>query len=444
MLLLSETTSQSATADLPAAVAPPAAVGALRSPPRAVGRPARRQFIGQVAKFLGPAFVVSVAYIDPGNFATNIGGGSQFNYDLLWVILASNLMAIFLQTLSAKLGIASGRTLPDLCGALFSRRVNLVLWSIATAAAAATVLAEMLGGALGLYLLFGIPTPVAGLLTAAITLLICGAGRFGQERIEWIITALVGVISFSYVIELFLAAPAWPQVVIHTFVPHLTTESALLAVGMLGATVMPHVIYLHSGLVLSRRDPRDSARQKHHYRMEKIDVTIAMNVAFVINAAMVIVAAAVFHSRGLTVSTIEQAHFSLEPLLGRLSSTAFGIALLASGLSSSTVGTLAGDCILDGFGGPRLPLWIQRLITMGPALVIIGFNFEPMRVLVISQVALSFALPAAIIPLLILTARPDIMGEFVNSRCTRLVGWAVASLIIALNAYLLVSLTAGR
>ena len=442
MLLLSETTSQSATAGLPAAVAPPA-TKTLRSPPLASGRHALREFIGQVAKFLGPAFVVSVAYIDPGNFATNIGGGSQFNYDLLWVILASNLMAIFLQTLSAKLGIASGRTLPDLCGALFSRRVNLVLWSIATVAAAATVLAEMLGGALGLHLLFAIPTPVAGVLTAAITLLICSAGRFGQEKIERIITSLVGVISFSYVIELFLAGPAWSQVAVHTFVPRLTSESALLAVGMLGATVMPHVIYLHSGLVLSRRDPDDSARRRHHYRMEKIDVTVAMNIAFVINAAMVIVAAAVFHARGLTVTTIEQAHYSLEPLLGSLSSTAFGVALLASGLSSSTVGTIAGDCILDGFGGPRLPLWAQRLITMGPALAIIGLNLEPMRVLVISQVALSFALPAAIIPLLILTERPDIMGEFVNNRATRIVGWTVASFIVALNAYLLISLAAS-
>ncbi|MGE5561231.1 MAG: Nramp family divalent metal transporter [Chloroflexota bacterium] len=399
-----------------------------------------RRFIGQAAKFLGPAFVVSVAYIDPGNFATNITGGSLFGYDLLWVILASNLMAIFLQTLSAKLGIATGRTLPDVCGDLFSRRVNRWFWSVAVLAAAATVLAEMLGGALGLYLLFGLPVPLAGIVTALLTLLICSLGRFGQEKVEWVITGLVAVISFSYVIELFLAGPDWGRVALHTVVPQLNGESAMLAVGMLGATVMPHVIYLHSGLVLSRRDSHSQERRRQHYAMEKIDVAVAMNIAFVINAAMVVVAAAVFNARGMGITSITEAHMSLRPLLGSLSSGAFAIALLASGLSSSTVGAIAGDCILDGFRGPRLPRWAQRVITMGPALAIICLNLEPIKVLVLSQVSLSFALPLAIIPLLLITSRREVMGSFVNSRLTGIAGWLIAGLIIALNAYLVVSL----
>lgn len=437
-------------ADAPAADAPASdgAVGISAVSDRAFALPVRRAAprrrrlsLGYAAKFFGPAFVVSVAYIDPGNFATNIQGGSLFNYDLVWVILASNLMAIFLQTLSAKLGIATGRTLPDLCGELFGGRTNRVLWLVAVFAAAATVLAELLGGALGLYLLFGIPVPLAGVISAVLTLGICSLGKYGQEKVEWIITGLVAVISFAYVIELFLAGPDWGQVALHTISPRLTPASALLAVGMLGATVMPHVIYLHSGLVLSRRDANSLARRREHYRMERLDVAVAMNVAFVVNAAMVVVAAAVFHGRGLTVTTITQAHMSLQPLLGSLSSGAFAIALLASGLSSATVGAIAGDCILGGFRGPKLPLWVQRLITMGPAVLLIALIADPLSALVLSQVALSFALPLAIVPLLLITSRRDVMGPtFVNGRLTRVIGWVVAGLIVGLNAFLLVSL----
>lgn len=442
MLLPSDTTAQGASdAGAPASMAVDGE--ALRIPSVAVRRVGLRGSLAQVAGFLGPAFVVSVAYIDPGNFATNITGGSRFNYDLIWVILASNLMAIFLQTMSAKLGIATGRTLPDLCAELFTRRTNLLLWTVAVFAAAATVLAEMLGGALGLYLLFGIPIPLAGVLTAILTLGICAMGKYGQQKVELIITALVAVISFSYVVELFLAGPDWTLVAIHTVVPRLNPQSALVAVGMLGATVMPHVIYLHSGLVLSRRDPYSLDKQRHHYRMEKVDVAVAMNIAFMVNAAMVVVAAAVFCSRGMAVTTITQAHLSLQPLLGSMSSAAFAIALLASGLSSSTVGAIAGDCILAGFRGPKMPLWLQRVITMGPAVIIIGVIADPLNVLVLSQVALSFALPLAIIPLLVIASRKDIMGEFVNRRVTKVMGWMIASLIIALNVYLLFTLATG-
>lgn len=420
------------------------ASGAVALPARGLARRERVAVLdrfARVARFLGPAFIVSVAYIDPGNFATNIQGGSLFGYDLVWVILASNLMAIFLQTLSAKLGIATGRTLPDLCGELFSRGVNRIFWLVAVFAAAATVLAELLGGALGLYLLFGVPIPLAGAVTAVLTLGVCSLGRYGQEKVEWAITALVGVISFSYVVELFLASPEWTAVARGTLIPRLTMDSALLAVGMLGATVMPHVIYLHSGLVLSRRDPVSVDRRREHYRMERIDITVAMNVAFVVNAAMVIVAAAVFSTRGLAVTTITQAHMSLQPLLGPLSSGAFAIALFASGLSSSTVGAIAGDCILSGFRGPKMPVWLQRLITMGPAVAIIALIADPLRVLVLSQVSLSFALPLAIVPLLLITARRDIMGrEFVNRAPVRWLGWLIATLIIALNGFLVVSL----
>lgn len=261
---------------------------------------------------------------------------------------------------------------------------------------------------------------------------------------EWAITGLVGVISLAYVVELFLAGPNWGLVAVHTLVPKLTEKSVLVAVGMLGATVMPHVIYLHSHLVQSRRDSGSLTAQRHHLRMEKIDVFVAMNIAFVINAAMVVVAAAVFFPRGIVVDSIEQAHMSLAPLMGSLSSGAFAIALLASGLSSSAVGTMAGQVIMKGFIGLELPNWLVRLITMVPAMAVIAMGLDPVRVLVISQVSLSFALPAAIIPMVMLTGRRRLMGEFVNSRLTQAVGWGVAGAIIGLNVLLLYLTFTGR
>jgi manganese transport protein len=392
----------------------------------------------QLLKFLGPAFVVSVAYIDPGNFATNISGGSKFGYTLIWVILFSNLMAIFLQTMSAKLGIATGHTLPEMCARVFPRGVNWIFWIIAEIGAIATNLAEFLGSTLGLYLLFNIPMVYAGIITGLLTFLICYMERYGQKAIEIIISVLVAVICIAYTVELFLAKPDWTQVGIHTLIPSLpNSDAVLIAVGMLGATVMPHVIYLHSKLVQHRCTDLSTEGKLKHLKMEKIDVTIAMNIAFIVNAAMVIVSAAVFNGNGVIVDTMEQAHKSLQPLLGSLSSGAFGIALLASGLSSSAVGTMAGQTIMKGFVNLSIPENITKLITTAPALVIIAIGVNPMTVLLLSQVALSFILPFPIIQMLIIAKRKDLMGALVNKSIVRVLGVLIAVIIIALNMVLL-------
>lgn len=394
--------------------------------------------VRQILKFLGPAFIVSVAYIDPGNFATNISGGSKFNYTLIWVILWSNLMAIFLQTMSAKLGIATGHNLPEMCAKVFPKAVNWFFWIIAEIGAMATDLAEFLGGILGLYLLFRIPMIYAGLLTGLLTFTICYMEKYGQKTIEIIISALVAIICIAYTIEVFLAKPDWTQVGIHTINPMLPNgEAVLIAVGMLGATVMPHVIYLHSQLVQHRSTDSSDKGKLRHLRMEKIDIAIAMNIAFIVNAAMVVVSAAVFYRNGMVVDTMEQAHKSLQPLLGSLSSGAFGIALLASGLSSSVVGTLAGQTIMKGFVNLSIPVNVRRLITMMPALVIIVLGINPMYALVLSQVALSFILPFPIIQMLIITKRKDVMGILVNKRFVQFLGILIATAIIVLNAVLL-------
>jgi manganese transport protein len=398
-----------------------------------------------ILKFIGPAFIVSVAYIDPGNFATNISGGSMFGYSLVWVILWSNVMAIFLQCLSAKLGIATGRNLPEMCAVIFKKRTNWALWIGAELTAMATDLAEFLGGTLGFYLLFHIPMFYAGLLTGVVTFIICNLEKFGQRVVEQVIGILVAVISVAYGLELFLAKPDWAQVGIHVLIPSVPNEDALLiAVGMLGATVMPHVIYLHSQLVQCRNCNLTSEQKRKHIKMERIDIIVAMNVAFIVNAAMVIVSAAVFCKNGIAVGTIEQAHKSLEPLLGPLSSGAFGIALLASGLSSSAVGTMAGQTVMKGFVGLNIPLKARQLVTMLPALVIIAVGVSPMKAIIISQVALSFSLPLAIVPLLIITGRRDLMGEFVNSRLVKIIGIIVASFVIGLNIILLYMTFTGR
>ena len=392
----------------------------------------------QLLKYLGPAFIVSVAYIDPGNFATNISGGSEFGYALIWVILFSNLMAIFLQIMSAKLGIATGHNLPEMCAKVFSKKTNWVFWIVAEIGAMATDLAEFLGGTLGLYLLFHIPMIYAGIITGIITFFICYMEKYGQKTIEIIISILVAVICIAYTIELFLAKPDWFQVGIHTIIPSLPNSQALLiAVGMLGATVMPHVIYLHSHLVQHRGTDTSIEGKLKHLKMEKIDVTIAMNIAFIVNAAMVIVSAAVFNKNGLIVDTMEQAHASLQPLLGSLSSGAFGIALLASGLSSSAVGTMAGQTIMKGFVNLSIPINIRRLITMMPALAIIALGINPMNALVLSQVALSFILPFPIIQMLTIARRKDLMGIMANRNWVRILGIIIAAIIISLNMVLL-------
>ena len=394
---------------------------------------------------MGPAFVVSVAYIDPGNFATNISGGSKFNYSLLWVILWSNLMAIFLQSLSAKLGIATGHSLPQMCGKVFSKKVNWCFWIVAELAAMATDLAEFLGSTLGFYLLFHIPMVYAGLITAVITFLIVYLGKYGQRVIEIIISVLVAVISIAYAMELILAKPDWSMVGIHVLLPSLPGgEAVMIAVGMLGATVMPHVIYLHSHLVQHRSRNLSLPDKKKYFKMERLDIIIAMNIAFIINAAMVIVSAAVFFRNGLAVESIEQAKESLSPLLGAASSGAFAIALISSGLSSSAVGTMPGQTIMQGFVGLNIKDNVTRIVTMFPGMLIILLGVNPMMALVISQVTLSFILPVAIIPMLIITNRKDLMGEFKNKRSTNIVGSIITTVIIAANALLLFVTFTGK
>ena len=394
--------------------------------------------VRELLKYLGPAFVVSVAYIDPGNFATNISAGSKFNYALIWVILWSNLMAIFLQTMSAKLGIATGHSLPEMCGKVFSKKTNWFFWVVAEIGAMATDLAEFLGGTLGFYLLFHIPMIYSALLTGVLTFIICYMEKYGQKAVELIIFLLVAVISIAYIIVIFLAGPDWGAVGLHTIIPSLpNNEAVLIAVGMLGATVMPHVIYLHSYLVQCRGKDSSEEGKKKHLKMEKIDIAVAMNIAFLVNAAMVVVSAAVFYRNGMVVTTMEQAHGSLQPLLGSLSSGAFGIALLASGLSSSAVGTMAGQVIMKGFVDISIPVNLRRVITMLPAIIIIALGINPMYALVLSQVALSFILPVPIIQMLAIARRKDLMGKFANKPFTTFLGILIAAIIIALNAILL-------
>lgn len=407
------------------------------SVPLPLKRETWREKAKSLLRYLGPAFIVSVAYIDPGNFATNISGGSNFNYTLLWVILWSNLMAIFLQTLSAKLGIVTGIDLATHCGQIFSRRTNMMLWVITLFTAIATYMAEFLGATLGFYLLFGIPLLLAGVLTILVTFLIVYLQRFGQHVVERTIVLLVAVIGISYFVEIFLAKPDWGKVVYHTLIPSLGPESIFVAVGMLGATVMPHVIFLHSELVKSRRTSEDIQDIKRHFNMERLDIVFAMNIAFLVNAAMLIVAASVFYSKGIPVDTIEEAHRSLAPLLGNLSSGAFGLALLASGLSSSTVGAMAGDCMMKGFIGLDIPINIRRIITIIPAMIFLWIGLNPMKILILSQVTLSFALPAAVIPLLIITSKKDVMGVMANHKFTNIIGCVIVTLIISLNAVLI-------
>jgi manganese transport protein len=393
----------------------------------------------RILPFLGPAFIACVAYIDPGNFATNIAGGSKFGYTLVWVIVASNLMAMLIQTLSAKLGIATGRNLPEVCRERFSRRTSMGLWLQAEAIAMATDLAEFLGAAIGFHLLFGIGLFPAALITGVTTFAILGLQRFGFRPFEAVITAFVGVISACYVAELWYAHPPLGTVARHAVVPQFNGgESLLLAVGILGATVMPHVIYLHSALTQSRIVPRDDAEARRLYRYTKIDVAIAMSLAGVINMAMLVVAAAVFFGSGiLNVASLETAHRTLTPILGSASSALFALALIASGLSSSTVGTLAGQVVMQGFIRRKIPVLLRRAVTMLPAFVVIAIGLNPSRTLVLSQVVLSFGIPFALVPLVVFTSRRDVMGALVNHRVTTIVAVGVAAFISALNLFLL-------
>lgn len=400
-------------------------------------RISKRLRLREIVPFVGPAFVASIAYVDPGNFATNIEGGARFQYDLLWVLLWSNLMAILVQTLSAKLGIVTGFSLPRNCRNQFPRPVNIGLWIMGEISALATDLAEFLGAAIGFALLFGWPLFPAALLTGVTVFLILAVERLGFRRLEYVIMAFVGVISLAYVIELAMVRPNIGAVVRHMIVPIINADSIYVAVGMLGATVMPHVVYLHSALVLPRRAEMGHKDHARHFRMERIEVLVAMNVAWVINSAMVIMAAAVFYAHGAQVGSLQEAHATLKPLVGDLSSLLFGVALLASGLSSSAVGTLAGQVILEGFLNVRMSIFLRRLITMIPALVVIAIGLDPLRILVLSQVCLSFTLPFAIGPLVWLTSRRDVMGTHVNRPLTTAVAVLVTLIIVSLNILLL-------
>jgi manganese transport protein len=389
--------------------------------------------------FLGPAFIACVAYMDPGNFATNIAGGSKFGFTLVWVIVVSNLMAMLIQTLSAKLGIATGRNLPEVCRERFSQRTSIALWLQAEAIAMATDLAEFLGAALGFHLLFGIGLFPAAVLTGITAFLILGLQRFGFRPLEAGIAAFVFVIGACYIGEIFLANPPLGTVAKHAVVPEFAGgESVLLAVGILGATVMPHVIYLHSALTQNRVVPETDEEARALYRYTRIDVLIAMTIAGVINMSMLVMAATVFFGSGIVdVDSLEGAHKTLEPILGGSASILFALALLASGLSSSTVGTLSGQVVMQGFIRRRIPLFLRRAVTMIPALVVIGIGVDPSRTLVISQVVLSFGIPFALIPLVLFTSRRDLMGALVNSRATTAAAVVVAVLISGLNVFLL-------
>src|SRR3990172_6606928 len=402
--------------------------------------------LARLMPFLGPAFVASVAYMDPGNYATNIQAGARFGYLLLWVVVASNLLAMLIQTLSAKLGIATGTNLAEHCRERYPRWLVLVMWTIMEIVAMATDLAEFLGAAIGFNLLFGIPLWLAGLFTAAATFIILSLEHYGFRPIEAVISVLVGVVAVSYLIETVLDKPAWGLVLKHAVLPQFQgTESVLLACGILGATVMPHAIYLHSSLMQGRIVARNAPEQRRLLRYEIVDVLLAMGLAGLINIAMLIMAASTFFDKGLThVASIEEAYRTLEPLLGSAASWVFGISLLAAGLSSASVGTMAGQVIMQGFLHRHIPPWLRRLVTMLPSLIVIAIGLDPTRTLVISQVMLSFGLPFAVIPLVQFTRNKQIMGPLVNGRLTTAAASAAAALIVALNAFLMYQTLWGR
>ena len=391
-----------------------------------------------IAALLGPAFVAAVAYIDPGNFATNFSAGAVSGYALAWAVLAANLMAMLVQYLSAKIGVATGRDLPELCRDHLPRAVSRGLWVQAELIAMATDLAEFVGAAVGLNLLFGAPLPMAGLITAVIAFAILALEQRGYRRFELAIVALLGVIFLSFAYDL-ATVGAPPAEIAAGFVPTLAgPHSAMLVTGIIGATVMPHVVYLHSALTKSRICCRNDAERRELLGFHRLDVLIALGSAGAINLAMLFVAASVFHRAGPHVAdSILAAHADLNRLIGGGAALAFAIALLASGLSSSSVGTYAGQVVMQGFIGRRIPLLARRALTMLPALVVLGLRLPATESLVISQVVLSFGIPFALAPLVMLTRRADIMGPLVNRRVTTVAASCVVSMIIALNAYLI-------
>jgi manganese transport protein len=444
-------------------------VAAMAAATSTVAAPRRFSFRRhEIWAYFGPAFVASVAYIDPGNFAANIQGGSQFGYRLLWVLLWSNAMAILIQYLSAKLGIVTGLTLPQNCRKHFSRPMTIFLWAAAEISAIATDLAEFLGAALGFYLLAGpamlahgwtrTETMLAAALVSAVAVfLILALDLAGYRWLEWGIMTFVGIIGLCYGFEVFLVHPDWRRVAFSTLIPTLDVSNAkafhdsiYTAVAMLGATVMPHVIYLHSALVQPRVQELQSkpmvvgsSRRRTYLRFELIDVFVAMNGAWLINSAMIVMAAVAFVHLGSTVADVEQAYRTLGPLLGPAAAVVFAVALLCSGLSSSTVGVMAGQVIIEGFLDIKFSIFLRRLITIIPALIVIAVGLDPLKILLLSQVILSFTLPFALIPLLILTNRQSVMKTFVSAPRTRIAGWAAVGIIVTLNVVLLGQIALG-
>jgi manganese transport protein len=397
--------------------------------------------------FLGPAFVAAVAYVDPGNFATGIAGGAQYGYMLLWVVLMANLMAMLVQSMSAKLGIATGFNLAEICRQRFPYRVVFGLWIQAEIIAMATDLAEFIGAAIGIHLLFpSVPLFVAGIITAFAAFGILAIQSRGFRGFEAVITALVAVIVAAFAFEVFLARPSVPEVVTGLFVPRFDgTESVLLGAGILGATVMPHVIYLHSALTQRRVVGATDAEQRKIFNFERWDVIIAMSVAGIVNVAILTLAAAAFHGHSIgPLQGLDQAYNALGVRLGHGADIFFGLGLLASGLSSSSVGTLAGQVVMQGFIHRQIPLFLRRAITMAPALVIIAIGVDPSRALVLSQVVLSFGIPFALIPLLLFCRDRQLMGSLVNRGATNVIAALVVAVIVSLNLFLIYLLIAGR
>jgi len=388
--------------------------------------------------FAGPAVIASIAYMDPGNFATNIQAGAKYGYGLLWVVLLANAIAMLFQGLSAKLGIVTGRNLAELCRDHFPRPVVWAMWGVSEIAAMATDLAEFLGGAIGLALLLHVPLLAGMVVTAAVTYGLLMCEQFGFRPLELIIGAIVGVICLCYLIEIFIVPVDWAAAAYHSVVPQIADAGALLlAVGIIGATVMPHAIYLHSGLTQARVPVHNDSERRKVLRFSNQEVIIALSIAGLINLAMVMMASSAFHAGHPEVAEIQTAYHTLTPLLGGAAAGVFLISLIASGVSSSTVGTMAGQMIMQGFVGFSIPIWLRRLITMVPAFIVVAVGADATNALVISQVVLSMALPLPMISLLIFTGRPDIMGAFTNGKLTRAAALFGAATVLALNLVLI-------
>jgi manganese transport protein len=388
--------------------------------------------------FAGPAVVASIAYMDPGNFATNIQAGAKYGYGLLWVVLLANVIAMLFQGLSAKLGIVTGKNLAEMCRDHFPRPVVWAMWIVSEIAAMATDLAEFLGGAIGLSLLFHLPLIAGMAVTAVVTYGLLMFEGYGFRPLELIIGSIVGVICLCYLLEMFIAPVDWASAAYHLFTPQLADSGALLlAVGIIGATVMPHAIYLHSGLTQARVPVNTDIERRKVLRFSNKEVVIALAVAGLVNIAMVMMASGAFHAGHPEVAEIETAYHTLTPLLGGAAAGIFLLSLIASGISASTVGTMAGQMIMQGFVGFRIPIWLRRLVTVTPAFIVVALGVNATTALVISQVILSIALPLPMIALIIFTGRRDIMGAFVDGPVTRIAAVGGTAAVLALNVVLI-------